>query len=72
MVNVKKMVPGEECEKGMLVTILHDGDELDVPLGQLEPADDTEDDEIREAAYAWHYWGNRGFVSVLPLRLRPI
>ena len=61
VVSVKKMAPVEECEKRMLVTILHDGDELDVPLEQLEPTDDTDDDEIREAVYAWHHWVNQGY-----------
>ncbi|MCB1098463.1 MAG: calcium-binding protein [Verrucomicrobiae bacterium] len=61
VVSVKKMAPVEECYKRMLVTILHDGDELDVPLEQLEPTDDVDDDEIREAVQAWHYWVNQGY-----------
>ena len=61
VVRVKKMAPVEECENRMFVTILHDGDELDVPLEQLEPTDDTDDDDIREAVDAWRYWVNRGY-----------
>ena len=61
VVSVKKLAPVEECEKRMFVTILHDGEELDVPLEQLEPTDDIDNEEIREAVYDWRYWVNRGY-----------
>ena len=60
-VRVTGMAPVEECENRVLVTIDDEGDDLDVPLAQLEPTENTEDDETREAIYDWHYWVNRGY-----------
>lgn len=60
-VRVVSMAPVEECENRMLVTVNYDGGPLDVPLEQLEPSDEVEDDDTREAVYDWHYWVNRGY-----------
>jgi hypothetical protein len=55
-------MPGEdECEHEMFVTIRWDDDTLAVPLSQLQPARDT-DEQTKEAVKDWHYWVAMGYT----------
>lgn len=58
-VEVIGMPPEEECETEMFVLIAWEDDELAVPLSQLEPGDEV-DEETKEAVADWHYWVDRG------------
>jgi Calcium binding len=60
-VKVIEMAPEDECEEEMVVMIEWHGDELAVPLMQLEPDADV-DEETKEAVGDWHYWVNRGHM----------
>jgi len=54
-------MPGEEeCEREMFVTIRREKDGLAVPLAQLKPIDDT-DEETKQAVEDWHYWVQMGY-----------
>jgi hypothetical protein len=53
-VEVIGMAPSEECLREMFVTIRRKGDELAVPLSQLEPT--SSDARTRQAVGDWHYW----------------
>jgi hypothetical protein len=54
-------MPGEEeCEREMFVTIRWEKDGLAVPLAQLNPIDDT-DEETKQAVEDWHYWVQMGY-----------
>jgi hypothetical protein len=54
-------MPGEgECEHEMLVTIRWEKDGLVVPLTQLKPAADA-DNETKQAVGDWHYWVQQGY-----------
>jgi hypothetical protein len=49
-------MPGEnECVREMFVTIRWEKDSLAVPLSQLRPTGDT-DEQTRRAVGDWHYW----------------
>jgi Calcium binding len=50
----------EECEREMFVTIRWEKDGLAVPLSQLKPISNT-DEQTREAIEDWHYWVNMGY-----------
>ena len=54
-------MPGEdECEHEMFVTIRWEREGLAVPLSQLEPIRQT-DDETKQAVDDWHYWVKTGY-----------
>jgi hypothetical protein len=53
------MGPVEECEHEMFVEMDWEGDELAIPLSQLEVID--ADDETREAVEDWLYWSKKGY-----------
>lgn len=57
-VEIVGMAPEEECEHEMFVLIRWDGDELAVPLSQVEPL--GVDEKTREAIEDWHYWVAQG------------
>jgi len=58
-VQVTSMAESQECEREMLVAIEWDGDELAVPLEQLEAA--NADDQTQQAVEDWRYWVARGY-----------
>ncbi len=58
-VEVIGMAPEDECEREIFVEIKWQGDELSVPLAQLEGID--VDEETQEAIEDWHYWVARGY-----------
>jgi hypothetical protein len=58
-VEVIGMPPEEECEHEMFVTVRWHGDELAVPLSQLEVME--ADEETLLAVEDWHYWVGRGY-----------
>lgn len=55
-------MPGEEeCSHKMFVSIRWDRkDGLAVPLSQLKPIDDT-DEQTQQAIADWHYWVRMGY-----------
>ena len=53
------MAPVEECEHEMFVEMDWEGDELAIPLSQLEVIE--ADDETREAVEDWLYWSRKGY-----------
>ncbi|MGF1580299.1 MAG: calcium-binding protein [Gemmataceae bacterium] len=58
-VEVSGMADAEECESEMFVKIDWGKRKLAVPLSQLEPVDDN-DEETMEAVLDWHYWVGQG------------
>ena len=59
-VEVLGMPSEEECEREMFVTIAWDDDDLAVPLSQLKPARDS-DEDTKQAVADWHYWVKMGY-----------
>lgn len=59
-VDVIGMPSSEECRREMFVTIRREKDGLAVPLSQLKPSSDT-DEETREAVADWLYWVEMGY-----------
>ena len=59
-VEVIGMPGGDECSHEMFVTIRWEKDGLAVPLSQLKPNGDT-DEQTRQAVEDWHYWVNMGY-----------
>ena len=57
-VEVVGMAPVEECDHDMLVTILWNAYELDVPLSELQGID--VDEKTQQAIEDWHYWLGQG------------
>jgi|SRR5580698_7827270 hypothetical protein len=54
-------MPGEdECEHEVFVKIRWDKEGLAVPLSQLRPIRDT-DEETKQAVEDWHYWIHSGY-----------
>jgi len=49
----------EDCEHDMFVEMDWEGDELAIPLSQLEVI--SADDETREAVEDWLYWTKKGY-----------
>ena len=58
-VEVVAMAPEDECEHEMFVMIRWEGDELGVPLMQLEGV--NVDEETQQAIEDWRYWVDRGY-----------
>ena len=58
-VEVVGMAPAEECEHDMFVMIQWKGDQLAVPLMQLEGV--QVDEETQQAIEDWRYWVDRGY-----------
>jgi len=59
-VEVIGMTDEDECAREMFVTIRWEKDGLAVPLSQLEPIGDT-DEQTRRAIEDWHYWIGMGY-----------
>ena len=49
-----------DCDHDMYVMTDFGGDQLAVPLSQLEPIGEL-DDDTREAILDWHYWVRQGY-----------
>ena len=60
-VEVIGMPAEEECEHEVFVTIRWKGEDLAVPLSQLEPASAT-DEQTKQAVEDWHYWVGMGYT----------
>ncbi|MFO1431922.1 MAG: calcium-binding protein [Candidatus Competibacteraceae bacterium] len=60
-VEVIDMAGEEECEHEVFVTICWKGEDLAVPLSQLEPAGTT-DEQTKQAVEDWHYWVGMGYT----------
>ena len=58
-VEVVGMAPEEECEHEMFALIQRKGDQLAVPLMQLEGV--QVDEETQQAIEDWRYWVDRGY-----------
>src|SRR6266851_10009003 len=58
MVEVLGMAPEEECESEMFVWVGRAGEQVAVPLAQLQPL--SKDQETQEAVGDWLYWVDRG------------
>ena len=54
------MAPESECQHEMFVETRWDKRTLAVPLAQVKPIVNT-DDETQEAVGDWHYWMARGY-----------
>jgi Calcium binding len=59
-VEVIGMAPEDECGHDMFVMIRWAKDGLGVPLAQLKPGPDA-DDETTQAVEDWHYWVGMGY-----------
>ena len=59
IVEVLGMAPEDECMRDMLVDVYWDGEDITVPLAQLQGLDI--DDDSREAMKDWHYWVGRWY-----------
>ena len=60
-VEVLRMAPEEECQHEMFVMMRWERRGLAVPLSQLKPIAET-DEDTRESIEDWHYWVNQGYV----------
>jgi hypothetical protein len=60
-IEVLGMAPEEECECEVFVMMQWDRpDGLGVPLAQLKPIEDT-DEQTKQAVADWHYWRSKGY-----------
>jgi hypothetical protein len=59
VVEVLGMAPEEECESEMFVWVGRAGEQVAVPLAQLQPL--SKDQETQEAVGDWLYWVDRGY-----------
>lgn len=59
-VEVLEMASEDECLQEMFVEVPWEDDTLTVPLAQLEPLDD-EDEQTKEAIADWHYSVAQGY-----------
>lgn len=57
---ISGMADEEDCDAEMYVMARFGDDELAVPLSQLEPVEEL-DEETREAIMDWKYWTERGY-----------
>jgi hypothetical protein len=60
VVTVTGMAGEDECEHDMWVDVKFKKDTFVVPLAQLRPVDE-DDEETLEAVEDWHYWLARGY-----------
>jgi hypothetical protein len=60
-VEILRMAPEDDCRSEMFVAIRWEKRGLAVPLSQLSPARD-EDDETCQAVEDWHYWTRMGYT----------
>lgn len=58
--NVVGMADVEECEHDMYAMVEFGEGQLAVPLSQLEPLDEVDEDTC-EAVFDWHYWVEPGY-----------
>jgi hypothetical protein len=58
VVEVLGMAPEEECENEMFVWVRRAGEQVAVPLAQLQPL--SKDEDTQEAVGDWLYWVDRG------------
>jgi len=58
---VLSMAPEEQCEHEMFVEIPWEGRRLAVPLAQLKPAANA-DEDTEEAVADRHYWVGQGYI----------
>ena len=59
-VEVIRMPDEDECAREMFVTIRWEKDGLAVPLSQVKPIGDT-DEQTKRAVEDWHYWMGMGY-----------
>ena len=59
-IEILGMAPESECQHEMFVETRWDKRTLAVPLAQVKPIANT-DDETQEAVGDWHYWMARGY-----------
>ncbi len=59
-VEVIGMPPEETCDRAIYVLIAYDGDELTVPLMNIQAP--TGDALTQQAIADWHYWIDQGYV----------
>ena len=59
VVQAMSMAHEDECEHEMYVTVVHNGEDLAVPLAQMESL--SENPDTVEAVGDWHYWVARGY-----------
>ena len=59
-IEVLNMADENECSREVFVMIRWDKDGLAVPLSQLKPISET-DEETIQAVEDWHYWVERGY-----------
>lgn len=50
----------DDCYHDIYVMTDFGEDKLAVPLSQLEPFDEV-DEDVCEAIFDWHYWKSRGY-----------
>jgi hypothetical protein len=60
-VEIVRMAPEEECQHEMFVETRWERRTLAVPLSQLKPIAEADEDTI-EAVEDWHYWVNQGYT----------
>jgi hypothetical protein len=59
-VDVLEMADPNECQHEMFVMTRWEKDGLAVPLSQLKPINET-DEQTRQAVADWHYWVKTGY-----------
>jgi hypothetical protein len=59
-VEVVGMPDEDECTREMFVSVRGEKDRLAVPLSQLKPTRDT-DEQTKQAIEDWHYWVKMGY-----------
>jgi len=60
-VEILGMGPEKECQHEMFVMMRWERRGLAVPLSQLKPIAET-DEDTREAVQDWHYWTDQGYT----------
>jgi hypothetical protein len=60
-VEILAMAPDDECQHEMFVMMRWERRGLAVPLSQVKPITDM-DEDTREAVADWHYWVDQGYM----------
>ncbi len=60
-VEILGMAPEDECQHDMFVMMRWERRGLAVPLSQVRPIGET-DEDTREAIADWHYWADQGYM----------